>query len=155
SLEAGLVDRAVVFHLLRVPAAADTGNEPPTRDLVKRGDELCRLDRVALDDQAHPGAELEPPGRGGGRAQRNKRIHHIVVLALEFAAAWHVETAVNRDVRVLGHPQRLETALLERRSELGGGDRVFGEEDRSADVHGNAPLSRCALAVDLAGDGAG
>jgi hypothetical protein len=57
-LEAGLVDRAVVFQLLGVPAAADPENEPPARDLIERGDELGRLDRVALDDRHTPVASL-------------------------------------------------------------------------------------------------
>jgi hypothetical protein len=36
-LEVGLVDRAVVFHLLGVPPAADAENKAPARELVERG----------------------------------------------------------------------------------------------------------------------
>jgi len=38
----------VVLHFIPVPAAADTEQKAAVRDLVERGDELRRLDRVAL-----------------------------------------------------------------------------------------------------------
>jgi hypothetical protein len=38
----------VVLHLILVPAAADTKQKAAIRHLIDRGDELGRLDRVAL-----------------------------------------------------------------------------------------------------------
>jgi len=56
--EAGLAERAVVFHLLDVPPAADAENKAPARDLVERGNELRRLDRIALDREHTPVASF-------------------------------------------------------------------------------------------------
>src|ERR1700730_2949097 len=58
-LEARRIDRAVILHLILVPAAADPEQEAATRDLVQRGDSLRKLDRVALDHKADAGSELE------------------------------------------------------------------------------------------------
>ncbi len=59
--------RAVVVHLLGVPAGADAEQEAPVRDLVERGDLLGGLDRVALHDEADAGRDLRasssPPRR--------------------------------------------------------------------------------------------
>jgi hypothetical protein len=38
----------VVLHFILVPAAADTKQKAPVRHLIDRGDELGRLDPVAL-----------------------------------------------------------------------------------------------------------
>src|ERR1700730_18663288 len=58
-LRAGLVNGAVVFHLFGIPAAADAEQEAALRHLIERGDEVCGLDRVALDHQTDGGAKLE------------------------------------------------------------------------------------------------
>src|SRR6516162_5480267 len=52
------------------------------------------------------------------------------------------EAACDRDVRVLGDPQRVEPALLQRRRQFGRRDRVLGEEDRCADFHRGPPRNR-------------
>src|SRR4029077_2293733 len=110
-LEARRVDRAVLPHLVLVPAAADAEQETAARDLVDRGDELCGLDRVTLNDEAYAGAELDGFGRRRGRGERHKRVHHVVILLRQFAAAGERRLAGQRDVRVLWCPDRLETAL--------------------------------------------
>src|SRR6185436_1236810 len=48
-----------------------------------------------------------------------------------------------RDVRVLGHPQRLEAAVLGLAGQLVDADRVIGGEDANADMHEG--LLRCGL----------
>ena len=128
-------DGAVALDLVLVPAAADAEQKPAARDLVDRGDELCGLDRVALDDEAHPGADLQGLRRHRRRGQGDERVHHVVVLLAEFAAAGRRRLARARDVRVLGRPERLEAARLERLAELGRGHRVIGEEHRRAKIH--------------------
>src|SRR5438105_14998006 len=55
----GREDGAVALDLVLVPAAADAEQKPAARDVVDRGDELRGLDRVALNDEAHPGADLQ------------------------------------------------------------------------------------------------
>src|SRR5204862_5495789 len=61
---------AMVLHLLGVPAAADAEQEAAAREAVEGGDLFGRRDRIALDDQADAGAELELLGRRGRRLQR-------------------------------------------------------------------------------------
>jgi hypothetical protein len=46
--EAGFVDRAMVLHLVLVPAAADTKQRAAVRHLIDQRAKLGRLDRVAL-----------------------------------------------------------------------------------------------------------
>ena len=132
-LHAGGENRVVVFDLLLVPATADAEEEAPARDLIDRGDELGGLDRVALDHEADAGRDLEPlcgAGRGG---QRHKRVHHVVIALRQLGIG--ARPPRHRDMRVLGRPDRVEPALLERYPQLGRGDRVIGEKDRSADIH--------------------
>ena len=76
-LSAGLVNGAVIFHVLGIPATADAEQEAALRHLVERGNQLCRLDCVALDYQADNSAEFEPLGDGGCGTQRDERTHHI------------------------------------------------------------------------------
>jgi hypothetical protein len=49
----------VILDVLDVSAAADAEQKPLAGDLVDRGDELCHLDRVALNDEADAGCQLE------------------------------------------------------------------------------------------------
>jgi hypothetical protein len=51
SSKAGLEHGAVVLHFILVPAAANTEQKMAVRHLIDRGEELGRLDRVALLDQ--------------------------------------------------------------------------------------------------------
>ena len=51
--------RYVIFHLLSIPAAADTEQKAPLRHLVRDATRLCSLYRVALYNQADSSAELE------------------------------------------------------------------------------------------------
>src|SRR5271165_3918108 len=47
-LEAGLKGGAVISHLLRIPAAADTEQKPPAGDQIDRRDQFGSLDHIAL-----------------------------------------------------------------------------------------------------------
>jgi len=77
----------VVFHLVLVPAAADPEQKPPAGDLVERGDRLRGLYRVALDDEADAGAELQLLCDRRRGAQHHERVHRVVVLLRQIAAA--------------------------------------------------------------------
>ena len=94
--------------------------KPSAAHLIDRGDQLRRLDRIALDDQADAGGDLQPLGGGRGRGQGDERIHHVVVALRQFAAAGRRGAPRHRDVRVLRCPQRIETTLLQRDAEFGG-----------------------------------
>jgi hypothetical protein len=69
-LSAGLVNGAVIFHVLGIPATADAEQEATLRHLVELGNQLCGLDCVALDYQTDSSAEFEPLGDGGCGTQR-------------------------------------------------------------------------------------
>ena len=125
----------MIFDLLGIPAAANAEQKAAVRDLVERGDELGSLNRVALDYQAHPGAELEALRDRRRDAQRHKRVHHLVITLRQFAAAWRRGSPRHRDVRMLRDPQRLEATLLESQCELGRRDRVVGKKDRRTEFH--------------------
>src|SRR5437867_5243238 len=133
--EARLEVRAVVGHLLGVPAGADAEEEPSARDLVEARDLLGGLDRIALHDEAHPGGDLQPGGGRGGGRERHEGVHHVVVLLRQLTALWKRRAARQRDMRVLRRPERAEPALLQRPAELGRAHRVVREEDRRAEVH--------------------
>ena len=134
-LEARFEDGAVIFNFVLVPAAADAKQKPPAGNLVDRSDELCRLDRVALDDEAHPGPNLQGLCRHRRCRQGHERVHHVVILLAELAASRRRRFAGAGDVRVLGRPYRLEAALFERPAELGRRHRVIGEKHRRAKIH--------------------
>src|SRR3977135_1971699 len=68
-----LIDGAVILHLVLIPAAADAEQEAAARDLVKRGDGLGKLDRVALDDQADAGSDFELLSDAGPDPPRERR----------------------------------------------------------------------------------
>jgi len=52
------------------------------------------------------------------------------------------ESALDRHMRMLRHPQRIEAALFQCYGQVGRRHRVFGEEDRRPDFHSPAFLSR-------------
>jgi predicted kinase len=58
---------AVIRDFLGVPAAADAEQGTRARDLIDGSDKLSRLDRVALDDEANAGINLEPLCSGRGQ----------------------------------------------------------------------------------------
>ena len=111
---------AVVFHLLGVPATADTEEEPTVRDMIDRGDLFRRGDRIALNDKTDPGADLEVLGGGGRCGERHERIHRLVIHLRQVGAPGPRTSSAGRDVGVLGDPVRLEPTLLERRASSAG-----------------------------------
>jgi len=137
------VSRAVVRHLLRVPAGAHAEEEAAVRDAVERGDVLGGLDRVALHDEADPGRDTQARRHRGGGGERHEGLVGVVVHLRELGAAGPRRAALDGDVRVLGDPERLEAARLELTREVGGLDRGVGEEDRGAVVQGALPPGAC------------
>jgi hypothetical protein len=141
-LEAGFEVGTVVLHLVLVPATADAEEEPPLRHLVERGGELGGLDRIALDDEADAGADLQCLGRGRRGGQDHERVHRVVIHFRHIAAAGEWRLAAQRDVRMLGRPQRLEPARLARVRQLDDRHRIIGVKHESAEIHAALPSMR-------------
>jgi len=118
---------------------ADTEKKAPLGYLVDAGDGLGGLDRVALRHQADAGADLEPRGDGGSRTQHDEWVHDVVVSLRQVAALRPGRGARQGDVAVLGQPERLEAAILQRPRQLGRRNRVVRDEHGDADVHDSAP----------------
>jgi hypothetical protein len=130
-----VVAGAVVFHFLDVPAAADAEHEAAARQLVEAGDTFRGDDRIALGNEADAGAENQLAGRRCGEGQRDKRVVGVGVALRQVTAARERALAAHRDVGVLGHEQRFETALFERLRQLDNVDAVIGREIENADPH--------------------
>src|SRR5215471_11338481 len=76
-------------------------------------------------------------------ASTTKGVHGVVVRFWQLAASRERRLAREWDVRVLGRPDRLETALLQRAGEFRRRHRIIGKEHRAAEMH--VPLPRCLL----------
>src|SRR5215467_5066410 len=108
-LEAGRVDGAVVFHFILVPAAADAKQEPSLAHLVDRGNQLRGLNRVPLLHQQHATAELDGPCHLTRGSQHHERIHCVIVLSGQIAAAWEWRLAIRS--RLVNWPSPLALLL--------------------------------------------
>src|SRR6056297_605328 len=73
------VRRAVLGHLLLVPAVADAEQEPPARQRIDAGDLLGRVDGVALSDEADAGGDVERAGDRCAGAERHERVERAPV----------------------------------------------------------------------------
>ena len=68
NLEAALVSRAVILHLLDVPAPANAEDETTPGELIKTGDRFGRDNGIALRHERDPSAEKK--GSCGRRGER-------------------------------------------------------------------------------------
>ena len=139
-LEARLVAHAVILHLVGVPAGADAEDEAAARKLVERGDGLGRDDRIVLRHQADAGAEQKLLGRRRREGQSHERIVGMRIALGQLAAAGERRAPAERDVGVLGHEQRIETAILERTRQFGEVDAVVGRKIENTYAHRVSPL---------------
>src|SRR6516164_8412966 len=69
--------------------------------MIDRRDQFCGLDRVALNDEAYSGADLQGFRRDRRRRQCNERVHHVVIPLLKLAAGCRRCLAGARYVRVM------------------------------------------------------
>ena len=134
-LEARCVDRAVIFHLLGIPAAADAEHKSPARQLVQARHAFGGDDRIALRHQADAGAELERFGRRGGEGQRDERVVGVAIAFRKLAAARKGRAAAGGDVGVLADEQGFKTAILQRLGQLAGVDAVVGRKIENTYTH--------------------
>ena len=148
--KSGLEAGAVVLHLLRVPARTDTEVEAPAGDQIEARHRLGGNDGVALGDQANARAEAERAGhrRRGGEA--HERIERVGIFLRQLAPAAPGRAPAGGDVGVLGHEERVEPSLLERRRKLGQRDAIIGGEDNGANLHGCVLPGRCLIAACVA-----
>jgi hypothetical protein len=84
-LEAGVIAGAVVFHLLDVPAAADSELEAPARQTVEAGDLLGGDDRVALGNEADADAEAQFLRDRSGERQCDERVVRVGIARRQLA----------------------------------------------------------------------
>src|SRR5207253_7131762 len=127
---------AVVLHLLGVPPAADAEEDAPAREEVEARDLLGGGDRVALDEQADPRADLEGGGHGGRRRQGHERVVRVPVLLRQRRTAGPWAPPRGRAAGVLRAAERLEAAALDRARQVVDPHRVVGGEHDDAEVHG-------------------
>ena len=111
---AGRVD-AVVLGLGPVPAEADAQGDPTVGEMVERGHLLGQDDGVVLGGQQDAGAEADARGHGRRARQGDERVEAALVVVEPHAfdqRRRHV--LADRQMRVLGHPERVEAELLDR-----------------------------------------
>src|ERR1035437_8000817 len=130
---APLEHRAMILHLLDVPARADAEDHAAARNHVERRHFFGERDRVALDHQAYSRAEFEFFGYGGRRAERDERIVRMPVLFWQFGAAGEGRLARRGYVSVLGKEHRLEAAFFSRERKLDRLDCVVSREHRDSE----------------------
>jgi hypothetical protein len=109
--------------------------------MVERGDGFGQGECLVFDDQADAGGQFQiacHPCRDG---QRHKRIQGVTVFLGQFAAAGIGRFAVGRDMRVLRHPYRIESAFFRSNRQLINRHRVVGDEGKQSDFHGGLASS--------------
>src|SRR5262249_4605913 len=112
----------------------------PLREVIEARYLLGDQDRVALDDEADTGPELERLGHHSRRAQGYEGIEGVPVLARQVGSAGPRALAAGRDVRVLGEPHGLERARFQLACELVDRYGVVGREHGDAVFHGIGPF---------------
>ena len=145
-LEAGGMAGAVIFHLVDIPAAADAEDEAAVRQHVEAGDGLGGDDGIMLRHQADAGADQQLLGRSRGEGQRHEGIVGVRIALGQFTAAGKGRAPAHGYVRVLGHEQRIEAALLERTRQLGDVDPVVGRKIENPYTHKSPPRMVAAYA---------
>src|SRR5439155_15100448 len=114
---------------------ADAEEHPASRKMVEARDLLRGPDRIALDHETDAGPELDARRRDRRGRERDEGIVAVPVLLRQVTATRPGTLAARGDVRVLGHPERLEPALLQLARELVRPHRVVRREHRHPDVH--------------------
>src|SRR3954453_1098653 len=138
--EPALWIRAVVGHLLEIPAGADAEDHPPPREAIHRRHLLGGEDRIALYQQADRIPDLDPlSGRGHG-PERHERVEDAEVLARQLTTGWIGRLPARGDVGVLGDEDGLEPPVLRQASEVGRCYRLIGGEIGDPEVHGPDPF---------------
>ena len=138
--EAALGVRAVVAHLLDVPAGPDAEEEAAAGEEV----EVAIAFAVAIGSRSTI-RQMPVPTRSVSVAsaalhQRDEGVKRVLVLAGQLAPAGSRGFATRGDVGVLGEEQGLEAAILGVASELSGVDPLVGGEDRDAVLHDPPPI---------------
>ena len=116
-LEAALVVRAVIFHLLGIPASANAKDEATSGGSIKTGDGLSCDNWIALRHERDPSSETRVRvARQRMLAQR--RVVRVRVALGQLAAAWERGAPADRNVGVFTHEQRIKLARFELASKL-------------------------------------
>ncbi len=102
-------------------------------------DLLGEEDRVVLRGEQDARAQADARGHGGSGGQRDERVETALVVVEADALderGWQVLS--QREVRVLGEPERVEAELLDRDGERGRRQVAVGERGGDAEPHGQA-----------------
>ena len=127
--------RAMVRHFFEVPTGTDSKLEASVAEAIEARDLFGRDDRVALDDQADAGADLDLRGDGGSDAQRHERVIGAVVVTGQFRPARPRRRSTGWNVGVLGKPEAVESARLGLSGQRRRVNRFVGREDENANFH--------------------
>ena len=130
---------AVVLHLVDVPARRRSRAHPPTGEVVERGDGLGLHDRIVLGDERDAGGQPQPLGDRSRDGEGDERVEGAAVLLGQLGPAGPRRAPARRDVRVLGHPERLEAACLRARWPTDRG----GSTDRSGTAGRRCACRQC------------
>ena len=115
--------------------AADAEQHAPAGEMVERRHLLRGRDRIALDQQADAGADLDARRHRRRHGERDEQVVGVRVLLRQNGTAGPGAAPRGRDVRVLGKPERFEPARLRLARELVGADGVVGGEHLHAEEH--------------------
>ena len=120
--EPGVEGRAVILHLLGIPARTDAEIQAAIGDQIQRRRGLRRNDGIALGEQYDAGSQAQPFGRRGRRRQPYEGIQSVGVLPRQLRPSRPGRSPAGGNMRVLGHEQRCVTAFLQSAGELDDAD---------------------------------
>src|SRR5207244_9763103 len=127
--EARLEGGPVFLHLFSVPPSPDAEQEASVGEQVEARDRLRQRDRIVLDDETDPGPELQVLRRGRRGGEPDEWVERVGILLGQWAAARERRAPARRNVRVLGHEQGLEPALLDGARQLVDTDSIVRRAD--------------------------
>ena len=104
----------MVFDGFLDPAASNAEQHAPAGQMIETGDSLGGDDRVALGQQTHTGAELDPLRDGGAGGECRDRVVHAREGFNDVAAVIAVLAMFDRHMAVLGEEQHIQITFFDR-----------------------------------------
>jgi hypothetical protein len=101
------------------------------------------VDHIALDEQSHSGAQQQGVGHRRGSRQRDEWVQRAVVHAWQLAAPGKRCLLSHRNVAVIVHKKRIETALLQCLGQRGGPDTPVRHKRCDANLLDLSLSERC------------
>jgi hypothetical protein len=129
----------VVGEFIGVPAEPNAQADSSTGEMIERRDGFRQSDRIVFDRQRHRGGQPHPRGDRAGRPQAYPRIQraHVAVVRQRFVAGGRMgRFALDRDMGVLGHVERLKPVVIGESGSRRRGDSAIAGEQHKPEVHG-------------------